>query len=458
MSAPIIPTWIVQAKQILITGLGKVLPNLNQNTSPEVFSGVVASMLDYLTFSDVLLLREYLQKNVGLFNTTSIPAEYPAVSNRISGMENLLSTVLDFNASILDSEVNFANILNGQSIWPTTVQNLLPSLLSWYGETPVDSAIPASVQETAAEFQDFATQPGFSAPQQDVINHMALIAGYQVNYAQYLSINPNNPFPSYQGLWSQVIALPAYFMGCQYSYANFMEAYRQQYDVIRMIGILFAVSNAAIYSTQSTLANSTVSLATLRQGETLQSFAQRTTGSFENWIEIAEINNLLPPYINTGTTPIPNTVTYGQNLYLPPGPSSVPTSYTKTILGTDLNFGQPFGDAPNWTGDLSTVSGLDNYVLALLRRVFTPLRTYPYNAEYGSRLPLEVGKTTSPAESARLGSYLRTTLLSDPRTAAVPSVSASFSQQYQALTATAEVVPIGQNTPQTLTVKVQTNV
>ncbi len=83
MSAPIIPTWIVQAKQILITGLGKVLPNLNQNTAPEVFSGVVASMLDYLTFSDVLLLREYLQKNVGLFNTTSIPAEYPAVSNRI---------------------------------------------------------------------------------------------------------------------------------------------------------------------------------------------------------------------------------------------------------------------------------------------------------------------------------------------------------------------------------------
>jgi hypothetical protein len=458
MAATIIPTWIQEAKNILVTGLGKVLPDLSSATSADVYQGVVKSMLDYMTLSDVLLLQADIQTVEALFDGYSIPAGYPAVENRLQGMSNLLNSILNFNVGVIYSQVNFQNLYAGNSIWPSTVQKMLPNLLLWYGEVPVSTtSIPDCASEVATQFSEFASYPGLSASQQDTISHMAEIANYISNYTQFVYFNPQNAFPSFQALWSQVAVIKSYFLHSSYTFMDFMAPYRQSYDVMRGIAALFAIANSSIYASSSTISNSTINLDTLRQGETLQSFAQRTTGSFENWETIAQINNLVPPYINTGTTPIPNLIMYGQSLFLPPGPQQVPTSYSQNILGTDFNFGPPFGDIPSWNGDIPLVTGVANYLIALLRRVLTPLRSYPYNSEYGSKLPSEAGQAYSTSETKRLAAYLKTALLMDPRTASVPAVAANFAPDTQTFSAAAQVTPVGSNTPVTLNIQVSSN-
>lgn len=448
MSGSVIPVWIQEAKNVLVNGLGEVLPTLSSSTSENVYQGVVLSMLDYITLSDVLLLQADITNVESIFDGVVIPSTYPAVQNRINGMSNMLSKVLNFNIGNVYQDVNYTNLYMGESIFPSVVSNMIPSLIGWYGEIPVvETSLPDCASEVASQFSEYATNRSLTPAQQDVISHMSSIATYLSNYTNLLYVSETNPFPSFQAMWSQLIALKSYFLHSSYSYSNFMADYRQGYDVIRGIALLFAISNAGVFSSSSTVENSTVTLETLRQGETLQSFAQRTTGSFENWATIAQINNLSPPYINTGITPIPGLIMYGQKLFLPPGPQQVPTSYPQNILGTDLDFGPPGGDIPVWGGDIPLISGVSNYLLALLRRVMTPIKTYPYDSEYGSRLPYEVGRVSSTSETGRLASYLKATIRNDPRTADVSNVDAVFSLQTQSFSASCQVVPIGLTTP-----------
>lgn len=461
MSATIVPTWIQQAKSILVTGLGEVLNNLSESspTSSNVYQGVVLSMLDYMTLADILLLQTDLNNITALYSEVDIPSTYPAVTNRLQGIANLLNGPLSFNINNIYANINYQNLYGGFSIWPKTVTQLIPTLFSWYNEVPVTTtSFVECAAETATQWQEFSQLGSLTAPQTNTAAHMAMIAQYVADYAQYVYINPTaNPFGSFQALWSQLGALKAYFVHTSYTFMDFMASYRQSYDVMRAIALLFAFSNAGVFASSSTVQNSTINLATLRDGETLQAFAQRTTGNFENWVTIAQINNLVPPYVNYGPTPIPGTVMPGQSLFLPPGPSTIPTSYNQNILGTDLNFGPPYGDMPPFTGDIDFLTGTANYLTALLRRVLTQIRTYPYNSQYGSRLPGEVGNAYSEAETGRLAAYLKATLLQDPRTASVPSITASFAPQTQTFSATASVVPIGNNPPLPFNVSVSSN-
>ena len=259
-------------------------------------------------------------------------------------------------------------------------------------------------------------------------------------------------------VWNSVVALPSILRVLGLLYNNPSIAEYQTINALKYI--IFNL----IYLTNAVLASFTVpnnlpqpAAATIRMNESLMDFANRTIGDFSNWEIIAAANNLQPPY--TGTIPAIGIATPGTNLFLPPYSSTVPISnYTEAYLGTDINIGLPGTTLSTWTGDFSLISGIDNYVGALVRRVLTPLGSLIYHNTYGSPLPQEVGAISTAAEAMLSAGYLKTALSQDPRTAQVNNISA-YPIAFGEILLAAQVTPFGSNAaiPLNLVVVPETN-
>ena len=157
-------------------------------------------------------------------------------------------------------------------------------------------------------------------------------------------------------------------------------------------------------------------------GDTMQSIAQKETGSVDNWVKIAEYNDLVYPYIvdtmQEKMSNLEHLATLGDTLFIPDEGNLLDINTSSLnqrdmdfllglALGKDLdmtsdtdyyeNHGtsdEVFAITHNGHGDLKIASGADNIKQATISRLMTAKGSLMLHPEYGSDLYLMFGKTT----------------------------------------------------------------
>jgi hypothetical protein len=275
--------------------------------------------------------------------------------------------------------------------------------------------------------------------QQSVANLLDNIASSPFSVSGFVSSDQTT------AMWNQLSALPALLIDAAIlSNAPFSLA-NQQAAVIRN-AIITAMQQIAVFllilrkpTTQQ------INVATVQSGDNLMDVAARSLGDFEQWSAIAEVNGLIPPYVSS--VPGSGVTSPGQKLLMPTGgvavsPVGTAPNYLINFLGVDFYVGPINQPMPPWTGDFQTIAGYQNFAWALGRRLQTPLGALIYHGDYGSRIPGEVGNVQTNNEAQRVAAFGKSALLADPRTASVPSATATFGPN-QSVQFQGDVIPQG---------------
>jgi len=180
----------------------------------------------------------------------------------------------------------------------------------------------------------------------------------------------------------------------------------------------------------------------ISDGDTLRQIARRELGSADQWWLLASFNQLDYPFIDTSgaTYPGKKVLGLGATLLLVKDTED-PSVKRATIqddpdqnallFGTDMVLSS-FGDLQvnAATGDWQTVTGTDNLVGALYRRITTRTGLYPYHPEYGSNLEAHIGQAADPMQAASVRLDVIQTMLAEPRIQAVRKVELSLSEDH----------------------------
>lgn len=186
---------------------------------------------------------------------------------------------------------------------------------------------------------------------------------------------------------------------------------------------------------------------TVREGDTLQSISQSTTDDMNNWITIADYNDLEYPYIVETTKEkiqnVSHLVTWGDEIILPFPIASLELSalninrqdkdeIESIALGTDLNIsiiGKGAWDgiyrlSSNGHGDLSLSSGMDNIKQAILNRLLTGKGSLEGHPDFGSNLERDIGLHTNNVLQM-INNDISKAILSDTRITSVNNTNSS---------------------------------
>lgn len=161
---------------------------------------------------------------------------------------------------------------------------------------------------------------------------------------------------------------------------------------------------------------------TLR-GDTLQRVAARELGDASLWYDLAAINGLRPPYLTDDETQVSAAVKLtGTQLMVPAAsPRATVDTDLEDVLGRDVKLTR--GELMALDGDLQVVEGAANYVQALEHLVNTEPGDLLFHPAYGAGLRRFLGTNNSRAKALLAGNLVRRAILSDDRTAEVPSAS-----------------------------------
>lgn len=264
--------------------------------------------------------------------------------------------------------------------------------------------------------------------------------------AQNLNSANISLFQNTQQNWNSLVAVPTYLALASLIGNNPANAQSQNLNAARyVLGTTLQSLNEALVVLRQQISGN-IQLTTVRQNENLMDISARTLGNFEQWVDIAVVNNLQPPYI--ANTYAPNVAIPGQQIFLPT-PGNVQTQgstpiYTINYLGVDLYYGPMNEDMIPWTGDLNTISGYNNLSFSLGRRLQTTYGDLIYHTDFGSRIPPEIGKIATGNELSLITAFTTSCLLSDPRVNKVTNVASQAYQNY-AISVSATVIPNGLN-------------
>lgn len=237
-------------------------------------------------------------------------------------------------------------------------------------------------------------------------------------------------------LWNRLIVMPSVVMMSAAIMNDPTNATFQSTAVARYVTLqVLNQMNALIMSLRQTV-SAQLRLGTVRQGDTLMSFANRELSDYTVWRDIAQINGLQPPYISTIKGP--TVAVPGQQLFLPPPNTIAPqtpetgpvASYVNNYLGVDIYLGPLNTPMLPWTGDYQIIAGYSNLSISLGRRLQTTLGNLMYHADFGSRIPPEIGSVASDQVGDLLVEYTTSALLTDPRVNEVVSCTAVFLGKY----------------------------
>ena len=232
-------------------------------------------------------------------------------------------------------------------------------------------------------------------------------------------------------IWSGVVGLPTLLLDAGTLNATPSSLLSQQISVIRYALLHQLVNLANLLLSFRSKSVSQPSTGVLRNAESLMDFAARTTGNFENWSDIAALNNIQPPY--PGPTNL-NIALEGKQLFTAGVPSGNNTkaSYEVNVLGTDYDWGPINGPQPPWLGDISLITGYFNFRQAIGRRLQTPLGGLIYHTDYGCSIPAEIGAIQSSDEAAKINEYGKSAIRGDPRTGSILSASTTLTPPFSA--------------------------
>jgi len=175
------------------------------------------------------------------------------------------------------------------------------------------------------------------------------------------------------------------------------------------------------------------------RGDTLQSIALREMGNAGRWAEIADLNNLLPPFITDDEAAASDRVILtGSNLAVPGYPTTLTIDETE-VHGVDLALDKR-GDIQSEHGDFAVISGVQNLSGALARRVIIEKRSRWFNPEYGCWVRELLGEKAGPGRLGLAAFYVKSSLLEDDRVESVLSCHAY--DQGDALRVEAVIQPV----------------
>ncbi|HVB37361.1 MAG TPA: hypothetical protein VND92_02450 [Vicinamibacterales bacterium] len=162
-----------------------------------------------------------------------------------------------------------------------------------------------------------------------------------------------------------------------------------------------------------------------RVDDTLQAIAARELGDAARWPDIANLNNLLPPYITPDLALAgPRVAFAGQPIKVPSAPPAASgVADPNAVFGTDIALvnGQITDDG---SGDLLTVSGPANLAQAITGRLVTRPGELLFHPAYGCAVYGLLGGGATAAAVQLAASFVARAVRSDPRVSAVENATA----------------------------------
>ncbi len=329
---------------------------------------------------------------------------------------NLIDFWMAFNFETPPTGLTSANFSDqaqaAATAWQTVADNIVSSGISYNGTT-YDSILQMgnSSQVTADEIANM--------------------------YASGASVSGANLTQS----WNLLVALPSLSRYVSILINDASNLFSQQTLIIRLVMMKTMMQlNSLLMSLKAQL-SSKILLATVPNGQTLMDIAARKLGNFEDWQNIAAINDLQPPYIGNG----PNLASPGSKIFLQSPDTQAATqapSYEKNYLGVDIYLGPMDSPMLPWMGDFNIISGYGNLQFSLARRLMTTIGSLMYNPTFGSRIPPEIGKIQSQATAGHIAAFASSAILSDPRVYQVNSQTITLNAN-STISYTGDVVPNG---------------
>lgn len=160
-------------------------------------------------------------------------------------------------------------------------------------------------------------------------------------------------------------------------------------------------------------------------GDSLQTIAARELGDASRWIDLANINNLIPPYVTDDPDEASLKVVLSGGSILAPArtsPSANEGVTEEEICGTDICLVD--GDLVEDDGDTLCVSGLDNLKQALTLRGATERGELMWHPTYGSSARSLIGTGVSKSSGILAAQYIKSALKDDYRVKSIESSKA----------------------------------
>lgn len=175
-------------------------------------------------------------------------------------------------------------------------------------------------------------------------------------------------------------------------------------------------------------------------GDDLRRVALRELGSAERWPELVAINGLVPPYLTDDSGQVADGVLLtGATILVPvpQGDAAITTDPSQVFLADVKVYN---GEMQFDSGDLSVVSGEQNFLQSLKHRLATRKREMLFHPDYGNQTHLLLGAKNGPLRAQLATFYLRSALLEDDRVNDVKSISTSVSGDVIRLDAVVEAI------------------
>ncbi|PWC44270.1 hypothetical protein [Azospirillum sp. TSO22-1] len=184
-----------------------------------------------------------------------------------------------------------------------------------------------------------------------------------------------------------------------------------------------------------------------RVGDSLQAIAAREMGDAARWPDLAQINNLMPPYITDDPALAGSQVLLsGAPIMLPTAaPPSTGVADAHSMFGCDIALTNGRIEVTDG-GDLRLTEGVANLNQALRHALATDPGDLLFHQGYGCPARTLIGRPGGEVNNQLAAMFVARTLRADPRVARVENPTADIQGDGIAVTATAVTVD-GQHLP-----------
>jgi phage baseplate assembly protein W len=181
-------------------------------------------------------------------------------------------------------------------------------------------------------------------------------------------------------------------------------------------------------------------------GDSLRTIAKRELGSGLRWVELAELNQLRPPYIVDSIHAADRkrgTLISGDPIRLPVGAIQSAAQTPEDVYGVDVDLSG--GDINVANGDYLQIGGGPNLKQALSHRLKTAVGELLAHPDYGCNAHAMLGMKNMPVVVLMVGGYVRRALQAEPRVAFIKEVSPRADGDI--VHVFASVQPVSENSP-----------
>lgn len=180
-------------------------------------------------------------------------------------------------------------------------------------------------------------------------------------------------------------------------------------------------------------------------GDSLRRIAMRELGDALRWIDLAEVNQLRPPYIIDSVDPAdrqPATLVYGDSIRIPLDSVVQSIQLPQDVLGIDCALPQGQLTVTD-SGDWATIAAESNLAQALGHRLKTPVGDLLAHPAYGCQIRTALGLRNITVIQLMAIGFVRKAIKQEPRVA--QTVKVQTTPIGETLFIASQVKPVNRN-------------